>query len=172
MSLPISLRVSIFILSCCTYGALLLKKKTNYSVTYKIAKNRLITYQSANTDVYLPLPPASLPNPPKPRKKQGSNRESDPAKMGKEQRGDFTLEQIECISSVWANLRQSSADNGLYLLQHFYTLYPEEVQKFAFNLDDRKDVRPNFHRSQLVRDHSMKIMNAFDARRRKNKNVT
>lgn len=95
--------------------------------------------------------------------KKCQNGELDPDKEPPIQRGDFTLEQMECIGSVWKNLRQRSVDNGLYLFQNFLTLYPEEKEKFAFNFDSMGNVLPNFHASHAQKIHSMKIMDAIDA---------
>ena len=70
---------------------------------------------------------------------------------------------MEILGSVWGNLRENSVDTGLYILQHFFTVFPEEVVKFQFNMDDHGNIRPNFLTSKSVREHSMKIMNALDA---------
>ena len=76
---------------------------------------------------------------------------------------EFTLEETEILGSVWGNLRESTADSGLYILQHFFTLYPGQVEKFEFNLDEYGNVRPNFLISKAIKDHSLVIMNGLDS---------
>ena len=64
---------------------------------------------------------------------------------------------------MWENLRESTEDSGLYVMQHFFYLYPEEVQKFAFNMDSWGNVRSDYLTSRALRDHSIKVMNALDS---------
>jgi len=75
----------------------------------------------------------------------------------------FKFEEKECIANVWENLRESSADSGLYLLQHFFFLYPEEINKFPFTKDRFGNRNPNYLTGEALRQHSIKVMDALDS---------
>jgi len=75
----------------------------------------------------------------------------------------FRKEEKACIAGSWESIRVNSADSGLCLLQHFFYLYPEEIEKFQFTKDQWGYRYPDYLTSEALRQHSIKVMDALDA---------
>ena len=52
------------------------------------------------------------------------------------------------LSNLWSKLRESSADSGLYIFQHFFDRHPKEAERFGFTYDQYGNVSPNFIKSE------------------------
>merc|ERR1719234_2416688 len=53
----------------------------------------------------------------------------------------FTVEELQMLDSFWANLKGSSNDSGLYILEHFFTLFPEEMKSHDRGAGATADVK-------------------------------
>ena len=78
------------------------------------------------------------------------------------QERNFCYEELECIRTIWENLRVNTADTGLFIFTQFFSLYPEEIQKYDFNKDEEGNIRPDYLTSKALRKHSVKIIEALD----------
>ena len=72
-------------------------------------------------------------------------------------------EELMGLSIAWENLRADSVESGLFILAHFFELYPETVYRFDFTKDMYGNAMPDFMKSQRMREHSVKVMGALDA---------
>ena len=68
------------------------------------------------------------------------------------------------LDLFWENLKGSSSDSGLYILEHFFTLFPEEVKRFGLS-----ESPSLWHRSSIqlegASNHNKAVMDAIDSGR-------
>ena len=76
---------------------------------------------------------------------------------------EFTPEEKATLGTEWGCLTESPIEVGLFIIRRFFSMFPEEVKKFPFNLDSYGNVRPNHLFSNGLRNHAAKIMSALDA---------
>ena len=84
---------------------------------------------------------------------------------------EFTPEEMATLGTEWSYLRESPTQSGLFIIRRFFTMFPEEVRKFPFNLDSGGKIRPNHLFSNGVRNHAAKIMDALDAGKKDSKRL-
>ena len=66
------------------------------------------------------------------------------------------------MSHFWTNLRESNADSGLFIFEHFFTLYPEEMERFDELKDMYGNIQPNYMKEEFIHHHGIKVMDAID----------
>jgi len=88
----------------------------------------------------------------------GKSKKKPPEKIESE----FTEDEIAILSHFWTNLRESNADSGLFIFEHFFTLYPEEMERFDELKDMYGNIQPNYMKEEFIHHHGIKVMDAID----------
>jgi len=88
-----------------------------------------------------------------------------PAKAKDEDGGKLLLtdDELFSVGNLWTNLRESSADSGLYIFQHWFDMFPEVVERFAFAKDQYGNILLDLMQTKNMRNHAIGVMNKLDA---------